>query len=71
LLERPSLNFRPEPELDSSFAEIENGSRHVGISMLVDAHGVSMGQPKHVGNSLRVDQLFDRNLLGHGNRLHL
>jgi hypothetical protein len=30
-----------------------------------------VSQPKHVGNSLRVDQLFDSNLLGHGYRLHL
>ena len=71
LLERPSLDVRVEPELHSPFAEIENGPRHVAIPVLVDAHGVPVSQPKHVGNSLRVDQLFDSNLLGHGYRLHL
>jgi len=70
LVGRPSLDLRSEPELDSPFAEIENGSRHVVVPMLVDAHSVPVRQPKHLGDSQRIYQLLDRNLLGHGKRLH-
>ena len=68
LLGRPSLDFRPDPELDSPFAEVENGSRHVVVPMLVDAHSVPVRQPKHLGDSLRIYQVLDCNLLGHGKR---
>jgi hypothetical protein len=40
LLNRPVFNLRPQPELDAAPAEVDYRSRHVLVSVLVDADRV-------------------------------
>ncbi len=51
----PSLNLRSEPELDTAPPEVDRRVRHVVVSVLIDAHGVVVGQPEQARDFVCVD----------------
>ncbi len=66
LLFRPALELGSQPELDA-VAELDHGSWHVGIPMLVDADGVPVREPEQIGHSMGVNQVVDVDLPAHRN----
>ena len=65
LVVRPAFNIGLEPDLDAPVAEVEDWSGHVWIPVLVDAHGVAMGQAKELCHGIGVDQVIDVDSLAH------
>jgi len=63
----PSGDLRSEPEFDPTRPQIDGRLRHVVVAPLVLAHGVAMGEVKDVGDTLRVDEIVDRDSLRHNN----
>ena len=61
----PAFDLGPKPELQSAFAEVDNRARHVGVTTLVLADGVAVGQAQEVRNGLGVEKVFGRNQRSH------
>lgn len=61
----PSLDLGPEPEHRPAAAEVNNRPGHLGVSRLILAHGVSVGQTEDLGNVVGVDQVIEKNASGH------
>jgi len=67
LLLRPALDVRPQPKLYPPLPEIQDGTRHVVISALIEADAVAMGEAQDLGNDLSVDQVLGSHLRCHLN----
>ena len=65
------FDVRAEPELRSAVTEIAYGAGHVGIAMLVDAHGVAVGEAEQFGDSVGVQQVIRIDCSTHARRLLL
>ena len=68
LLSRPLLDLRPEPKLRAATAEIEHRTRHIGISVLVDAHRARVREAEDLGDITRVNKVFGGNGWRHSGR---
>ena len=54
----PVLNLISQPEPRSGSTEVDYWSGHVGIALLVSAHGVAMSQTKDLRYLLGIDQIL-------------
>jgi len=54
----PAFDFRTQPELHPSIAEVDDRTRHVVVPALVEANAVAMRQPEDVGDHLSVDEVL-------------
>jgi hypothetical protein len=55
------LDFRPKPEHATAATEVDDGPRHVLVSVLVNADRVRRREPKYLGDATRVDEIFGGN----------
>jgi hypothetical protein len=53
------------PQPSTAVANVNNGSRHIGVSLLVDAHGRSARQAEDLGNARGVDEIVCVDLWRH------
>lgn len=67
----PSLNLGSKPQARSSSAQIEHGTRHVGIAVEVLADSVSMREADDLGDGVRIDQIVEEDATGHDSSRHL
>jgi hypothetical protein len=65
MLSRPPLDLGAQPELQSSSAAINDGTRHLGVAGLVFAHRVAMRQAKDRCHILGIDERVDVNSASH------
>ena len=55
LVGRPALDLRPEPELDTPFAEVDDRAWHIHVPTLVQAYAVPMREADDLGDALGID----------------
>lgn len=67
----PSLNLWAQPETRTAATEVEDRTRHVGVTVYVLAHGVPMREPEDPCNVVRVDEILDDHSSGHRSSLRL
>src|SRR5206468_12468341 len=65
----PPFDARPRPELSPPLPEVQDGTRHVGISALIKADAVAMGEAQDLGDDLSVDQVLGSDLRCHPDRV--
>jgi hypothetical protein len=68
-LARPEFHLETKPELDAPVTELADGARHIGISVLVDANGIPVGESEEFRDSVRVEEVIDVYLSAHSPRL--
>jgi hypothetical protein len=54
----PREHIRAQPELAPAAAEVDDGTRHVDVTVLVDADVVRMRQTENLGDASCVYQVF-------------
>ncbi len=64
----PGLYLGAKPQLDSAVAEVNDGTRHVVISALVETDAVAVRKPERIRDTLSVDQIFRGYEWGHPNK---
>lgn len=69
LLGGPLLYLCTEPQLRAAVAEVAHRSRHVGVSVLVDADRIAMSDAEEFGNTVRIQKIVNVHLLSHNMRL--
>lgn len=57
----PVRDLRAKPEFHAAFAEIYDGAGHVGIAVLVDAHGVVARDAEDLGDAVSVNEIVNDN----------
>jgi hypothetical protein len=67
----PSLDLRSQPETRATAAEIEDRTRHLGVSVEILAHGVAVSKSKDPSDVVCVDQIVDEHAAGHESSLHV
>ena len=67
----PGFDLGSDPELASTRSHVHDRSRHIGVSLLVHAHGVPMRDSKHQRDRLGVDQVSGVDASAHRSRLHV
>jgi len=55
----PQAYLCAQPQPRASWSKVHDRSGHVGIPLLIDAHGRPASQAKKASNLLRVDQVID------------
>jgi hypothetical protein len=63
---RPLLNLRAKPEHAASAAEGDDGSRHVEIPTLIQAHVPGLGEAKDFRDVASVDEVLRVDEWRHG-----
>lgn len=66
----PPLYLGTQPEHGPSAAEVDDWTRHVGISGLVLADRVAVSEPEDLSYIMGVDQILDEDAARHDKRLH-
>jgi hypothetical protein len=61
----PTDYFASEPHLAATASKINNGTRHVRVTALIQRHRVALRQAKNLGHSLSVDEVADIDLPRH------
>ena len=65
LLGCPAFNVRPEPDLDTAVAEVEDRPWHVRVPVLVDADAVAVSEAQELSHAIGVDEIVDVDSLAH------
>lgn len=65
----PGRDLGSEPELAATHAHVDHGPGHVGVTPLVAADTVELREAQDLGDSVRVDQVFDIDTAPHTQRL--
>jgi len=68
---RPSLHLSSQPEPRPSSTEVDDGTRHLRVALLVAAHGIPVAQAQQIGHALGVNQILGSNSRRHGSRLQV
>ena len=71
LLGVPALDLRSQPEARSAASEVEDRTRHVWMSMEVEAYRVPVSEPEDACDVMCVDGVIEEHSAGHGASLHL
>ena len=62
---RPENYLAPEPHLAATASKIDDGTRHVRMTVLIQRHRVALRQTENPGYSLGVHEVVDINLPSH------
>jgi hypothetical protein len=65
-LASPLLDLWPEPEQWALRAQIHDGSRHVGIALLIEAHAVGLRQAQDLCHGPGVYEVLGSDERAHG-----
>ena len=61
----PAFDVGLEPDLHAAVAEVEDGSWHIRVPMLVHAHGIAVREAKQLCHAIGVDEIIDVDSLAH------
>lgn len=61
----PSHDLSSEPQASAPATQIEHGSRHIEVSVLIDADRRAVGKSQQSCDPLRVDQIVEVDLPPH------
>jgi hypothetical protein len=67
----PALDFRSQPKTRPAASKVENRTRHVWMSMQVEAYRVSVSEPEDACDVMRIDEVIEEDSAGHEASLHL
>jgi hypothetical protein len=68
---RPRFYLGPQPEPRPASTEVDDGTWHLRVALLVAAHGIPVAQAQQIGHALGVDQILGSNSRGHGSSLQV
>jgi len=66
----PAFDLGSEPEPWPTATEVNHRPRHVGITRLVLADGVSVGETEDLGYIVGVDEVIHEDSSGHNKRAY-
>jgi hypothetical protein len=64
----PLLDLWPKPEQWALRAQVHDGSRHVGIALLIEAHAVGLRQAQDLCHGPGVDEVLGSDERAHGDQ---